>query len=92
MDRLGARVRVHRPARPCALHHLPDHGPGERYSPLTSASGLGLIVSVMALFAVVAVGRRWAVPLLAAVTFGAYVPFAELWGTDRGGRWPRRCR
>ncbi|GAA2647305.1 hypothetical protein GCM10010412_010750 [Nonomuraea recticatena] len=56
----------------------------EPSSPLTSAAGLGLIVSVMALFAVVAVGRRRAVPLLAAVTFGAYVPFAELWGPIAG--------
>ncbi|MEU7894470.1 histidine kinase [Nonomuraea sp. NPDC049152] len=56
----------------------------ERSSPLTSAIGLGLIVSVFALFAVAAMGRRWALPILAAVTFGAYVPFAMLWGPIAG--------
>ncbi|MFE3449443.1 sensor histidine kinase [Nonomuraea sp. NPDC059194] len=56
----------------------------ERSSPLTSAIGLGLIVSVAALFAVAAMRRRWAIPVLAAVTFGAYVPFAMLWGPIAG--------
>ncbi|MEU4721214.1 histidine kinase [Nonomuraea dietziae] len=56
----------------------------EGSSPLTVAVGLGLIVSVAALFAVVAMGGRWALPLLAAATFGPYVPFAALWGPIAG--------
>ncbi|MGW0804669.1 sensor histidine kinase [Nonomuraea sp. NPDC002799] len=53
-------------------------------APLTLAVCLGLVLAVVALFALVARGGRRAVPVLGAATFGPYLAFPMLWGPIAG--------
>ncbi|MFC9972318.1 sensor histidine kinase [Spirillospora sp. NPDC127200] len=53
-------------------------------SPVMLATGLGLIVAILLLFVVAARGRRWALPLLAAVTYGPYLFLSGIWGPIAG--------
>ncbi|GGO63905.1 sensor histidine kinase [Nonomuraea cavernae] len=57
---------------------------GGQSSPFTLGICLGLVLAVAALFALVARGRRRAVPVLAVVTFGPYLAFPMLWGPIAG--------